>query len=103
MLTYKAAPTKVSVNGGRRMTVCKANPNPLQTELNKFLEKRRAVDRERLDTLKEIAESLKTIARKEVKSALELTSIVLPVNQIKKQCKKDSEAEDKVDDSTSEE
>ena len=68
----------------KRNVQCQASNHRLQTEINKFIDKRRAMDQRRAEEVKAAAEKLREIARQEIKSSLELASIVVPVEQLKK-------------------
>lgn len=70
----------------KRSVKCCATNHRLQTELNKFIDKRRALDLRRAEEVKSAADKLREIARQEIKSSLELASIVVPVEQLKKAC-----------------
>ena len=70
----------------KRSVKCQASHHRLQTEINKFIDKRRALDQRRAEEVKAAADKLREIARQEIKSSLELASIVVPVEQLKKAC-----------------
>ena len=68
----------------KRSVKCQASHHRIQTELNKFIDKRRALDQRRAEEVKAAADKLREIARQEIKSSLELASIMVPVEQLKK-------------------
>lgn len=92
MLSLKT-PSMTAASSAKRSVRCHASHHRLQTELNKFIDKRRALDLRRAEEVKAAAEKLRDIARQEIQSTLELANIMVPVGELKKKkacCDKDN-------------
>lgn len=65
----------VDINRNSRNIVCRSN---VSSKFNEFVDKRRQVDKKRIERIKEIGNTLDHIARSEVKASSEIVNEFMP-------------------------